>query len=187
MSTQVEIPGGTAMIRDLSDMSVRQRRMVQASFMTTGHIYTRIPQEALEAASKPGQKSVDAQKKISWMLASLPLTQSEAESLLSLQDASIVAFLESWTLEQKLPTLDNVQDLKPELYDALAVATAGGAAALSLGTVNMEPTPPGVDSPFDESATSNKDSGSRTKKNLKLTKTQQNGGENTVTEHSTQD
>ncbi len=159
MSTQVDIPGGTARIRSLDEMTVRQRRMIQATSMTTSHIYAQVPLELLEAAQSESEKltpeNLEARTKIARMIAGLRLTREDAEAFLGLQDAAIVAFLASWSLEQTLPTLDTVQDLSPDLYDALAVATAPAAAKLARGTAFGEPTPQGVDSPFGSSKTSN--------------------------------
>jgi hypothetical protein len=183
MSTTVQIPGGEATIREVSEMTVRQRRTVQASFMTTTHIYARLPEELLAQTSQANEEGLDARQKVSRMLAALPLTQEEAEALLGMQDATIVAFLASWTLPDALPTVATVQDLPPAVYDALAEATKEQGSALVLGTVNAEPTPEGIDSPFDESATSSADSSSQTE-TTPLTGEPLSDGESSATESS---
>src|SRR5665213_2017140 len=127
MSTTIQIPNGVddhgnpkfgeAKIRELSEITVGQRRMVQATFMTVSHLYTRLPREVLEeAAAKKGHEAIEAQKQISWMMATLKTSREDAEALLSQQDAAIVAFLDSWNLTIPLPTMDTVQNLSPDLY-----------------------------------------------------------------------
>lgn len=185
MSTTVEIPGGTAKIRELSEMTVRQRRMVQASYMATSYIYAQLPPSVVENATVlKGKEGLDAREKLALMIRGLRVTRTEAEDILSLQDASIVAFLESWDLDMVLPTMDNVQDLPPKLYDALAIITAPLASKLSLGSVDLDPTPGGEDSPFGDSATSRTKSDTQTKTGTS-TKKRRNSGANTSTAVST--
>lgn len=85
----------------------------------------------------------------------VPLTMTEAASMLDLQDAAIVAFLERWSLPRPLPTIENVSDLDRDLYRALAAATRDLAVTALTSRVDFEPTPnPSDGSPTGGSATS---------------------------------
>ena len=165
MSTVVEIPGGQATIRDVSEMSVKQRRMVQKAMMMVTHIYARVPIEVLEEAAKEGEEGEVGRRKVALLMATLPIEEQEADALLGQQDASIVAFLDSWTIDRPLPTKETVADLPADLYDALQNAVAAPAARLALGTVNFDPTPNAEgfeNTPFDVSGTSSSDSNTPT-------------------------
>jgi hypothetical protein len=76
----------------------------------------------------------------------IKITPELGDAMFGLRDASIVAGLVEWSLEQPLPTLDTVQDLPGALYDALAEATSTLSAGLTLDTSPSpdpaSPTPP---------------------------------------------
>lgn len=123
----VPIPGGTADLREQNEIKVRHRRLVESASAGAAVALAKLPsdQAELEAAT----------------LADLDLTEVEADNLFRLQDATIVAALDSWTLPDPIPTLATVGDLTPEVFDALAEATR------DLGTViaskeDFEPTNP---------------------------------------------
>ena len=200
----IDIPGGTAKIRSVGEMTVRQKRMIQKTALSTTHIYARIPEELLKAATaKIDEDAQDkerliaeklgAQQRLSMTMATLELSEADAEAFLGQQDSSIVAFLANWDLVDEngqpkpLPTLETVQDLTPDVYDALAVATAKPAAELIIGTVNMEPVPREVDpdAPFGESGTSNGQSSIPATPTPPSTGRQRKGTESTVSASST--
>jgi hypothetical protein len=113
---EFDVPGGTVRFREHKEVTARGRRhmMLLASEIEPNRFRMIIAAADDEA-----------------MLRELELTRPERELLLTFPDATILALLESWTLDLPLPrTLDEVGDLPAELYDALnAVATKMNADA----------------------------------------------------------
>ena len=114
----VEIPGGTAVLREREDVRVRNRRLVENATVAA--------MPALEKVNPEGEQQ--------------NLSTEEADSLFALQDATIVALLVSWTLQEQIPTLSTVGDMDPEIYDALAQATRETGAEV-VSAESFDPTP----------------------------------------------
>jgi len=123
----VDIPGGTAVLREAKDLTVRQRRMAESAIIAAASILVKLPADPSQLTSRT--------------IAELGLTQEEADHVYEMQDAAIVAALESWSLPDPVPTLATVGDLKGELYDALAKASEG----LIAGTDFNPPNPNSVE------------------------------------------
>jgi len=168
MSHTIDVPGGQATLRDVEDLTVRQRRVVQAgSFMTARRI-ARMPRETLEMVQQAQdsgdfEPTADNEARVAGLLELLPGTADEAIEMMATQDAAIVVFLESWTLERALPTsAAMVGDLPGGLYDVLAEGVAPLVSAVTRGpSVDFDPvpnTPENATAPFVESATSNEPS-----------------------------
>jgi len=123
----VPVPGGSADLREQNEIKVRHRRLVESASVGAATALAKLPsdQAELEAAT----------------LAELDLTEAEADNLFRLQDATIVAALDSWTLPGPTPTLATVGDLDPEVYDALAEATRELGTAIA-GAEDFEPSNP---------------------------------------------
>lgn len=134
MTRTVEVPGGTAVLRDADEMSERQRRVVRSALFAAAA-------DALgdELSTAPGQPPT-----------SVHLSAATGDLMAATKDAAIVASLVSWTLDGPLPTMDSVVDLPGALYDALAVETANLISGLTLDTTPspdpQSPTPASSDS-----------------------------------------
>ena len=124
MSTTVQVPGGTAVLRD--KLTVRQRRpLVLASSSVSANL-----RQQIADASDDGQAE-----------ANLEVSEAEVEQMLRMQEAAVVVFLESWDLTDAagqplpLPTVETVGDYDAELFDVLsdAVAARGAAAINGIG------------------------------------------------------
>ena len=139
----VEIPGGNAQLREKHEIKVRHRRLVESASVGAAVALAKLPSDEaeLEAAT----------------LADLDLTTDEADGLFKLQDATIVAALDSWTLPDPIPTLATVGDLDPDVYDALAEATRELGTAIATEE-NFDPPAPNSEefasSPTDRSGDS---------------------------------
>lgn len=124
----IDIPGGQATLRDVADLTVKQRRLVQASTLMTARRFAQMPDEVRQAAAKAvvdGKTSgpESQEERLQGLLNLLPATKEEAQVMLSSQDDCIIAFLASWTLGLPLPTTaEMVENLPGALYDALAEA-----------------------------------------------------------------
>jgi len=132
---EVEIPGGTARLRSKL-VSERQFRIVETAFMAANSAIKKVREAVPESEREDPNALGAAFEKVS-------LSRQEAAAILDLQDAAIVAFLESWTLPRPLPTMDTVGDLERDLYRALAEATRGLGASAALGHVDFSPQKPG--------------------------------------------
>lgn len=108
---QVDIPGGSATLREKDDVKVRQRQLVESRLVAAASALEKLPGDLGELESFDISKS--------------NLTAAETDSLFDLQSATIVAAVASWSLSDPIPTMDTVGDLDGELYDALSNATAG--------------------------------------------------------------
>lgn len=128
MSTIVPLPnGGTATLRDAL-VSERQHRVLESAFTAASSAMTKLASSGID----PDQSQEEQMERAS----AVPLSRDEAEALLAVQDAAIVAFVERWSLKQPLPTMDDVEDLPRETYRALADATM----VLARTAMNTPPT-----------------------------------------------
>jgi hypothetical protein len=123
----VDIPGGTATLREKDDIKVRQRQLVESRIVAAASALEKLPNEIDELAAFDITKS--------------NLTAAEADSIFDLQNATIVAALASWSLSDPIPTMDTVGDLDQNLYDALSTATAGVASEVTQPE-SFEPSDP---------------------------------------------
>jgi hypothetical protein len=137
----IKIPGGTATLRDKL-VAERHFRILEAAYISAGPALQKLQQDT--PTEETGQSE---EERVANMLSKGEhLTMSESMSLLELQDAAIIAFLERWSLSQPLPTLDTVGDIDRETYKVLSEATKGlVVSALGIGTPSFEPTPVQVD------------------------------------------
>lgn len=137
MSTIVPIPGGEATIRDVKDLRVKHRRLIEAATIGAASALSRLPQDLAGDGEDLTEVPIEAMTN---------LTAKDATALMELQDATIVALLQDWTLRDErgvpvpLPTMETVGDLSPEVYDALAQATRTAAADLGRAA-DLGPSP----------------------------------------------
>lgn len=132
MSVTIEIPGGQATFRELLDTE-RQRRPLKLAAAAAASAIAKLPDD-------------DAEGSVRDRLAALPLSVAEAQSLMDLYDATIVAYLQSWTLDRPLPDTDGLLDLPPDLYDALVEAASKLKAPSETDFDPTNPRAPGADS-----------------------------------------
>ena len=109
---EVQIPGGTAQLRDRrEEIKVRQQRVLDLAWDPAVPVINKVVKARSEWEG-------DSDK---FRLTSL--TRQESVLLMDWQDAMIVAVLASWTLPDPLPDVDTVQDLDQDLYNALLEPT----------------------------------------------------------------
>ena len=154
MTTEKEIPGGTAVFREPSELRGRDRDLIRAVAMAAGPALEKVPEEVRE---KPETESdEDFEKRQNEAMAKVQFTWQEALSMLDLRRATVVATLESWSLDRPLPTMDDIGDLPADLHDALVDAVGG----MALSGENFGVQPPGENPTGDSrsSSTPSKDS-----------------------------
>jgi hypothetical protein len=128
----VEIPGGTARIRET--LSVRQRHDIESAAVGAASALDKLPKDREEL------ETVDE--------SSIHLTRDEARALFVLQEATIVATLVDWTLPGPIPNENTIGDMDAEVYDALADATS------EIGVATVAPTDFEPKNPADPAFTS---------------------------------
>ena len=96
-------------LRELEDLTVRHKRVVESAAIAAGTALMKLAPYEDDLTNVP--------------IAELGLSEQEAQSLYHFQDATIVASLESWTLGIPLPTMETIEDLKPELQSIEPHAT----------------------------------------------------------------
>ena len=121
----IEIPGGWANLRETSEMKQKHRRLIEIAAMAAAHVMDKMPDDIDVETTK---------------MTDIPaLTKADAAAITDLQDATIIALLDSWTLPQPLPTLDTIGDLDIGVYDALAAEASKVNVAAT--RVSFEPNP----------------------------------------------
>ncbi len=123
----VTIPGGTASLREMHEIKVRHRRIIETAAIAAVPALAKLPSSLEELATAK--------------LSELNLSKEEATSLFELQDATIVASLDSWTRPEPIPTLDTIGDLDEDVYEALSLASRDLGAAVASG-VDFDPSDP---------------------------------------------
>jgi hypothetical protein len=146
----VQIPGGTAHLREAHELRVRHKRPVEAASVGASSALAKLPDDPEELAAAT--------------MVELGLSTEEATALYEIQDATILATLVSWTLDEPIPDATTIGDMRPEVYEALAVATREDGAAMATG-VDFDPPDPKSEgfasSPTPPSAVSSNGSGAK--------------------------
>lgn len=149
MTRRVELPDGQwAELRDKTEVTVKGRRGIQVIAAGISPALQKLKQN-----SKEGESPTDVD-----MLA-LGLSEPEMDAFMRLGEATIVAFLASWSLPDPLPTLDTVGDMRAELFDALGEATKEDGAAVANLSLDTSPGADGTPDPKDHSGPSGRSSG----------------------------
>lgn len=146
MSTIVQIPGGTATLRDPADLTERGRRLMQTALIPLQSLAGKMPASVRKEAQ--GGAEVNAAQFIS--------TRQEAAAMLEFRDAAVIALLKDWSLDEPLPTIDTLLDLDGETLRALFAGADPFVKDVMavMNPTDFSPQDPGRDSPFDKSATS---------------------------------
>ena len=120
----IEIPGGTAQLKDQKDLRGRDTKLIKAYGLSAQNVLVKIPEEA---RPKPGESRQESGDRMEAYLKEHPLQLSpeEAMLMLDLKEATMVAYLAGWSLDLKLPTMETIGDLPDDLYQALDDAVGG--------------------------------------------------------------
>ena len=150
MSKSFDIPGGTAVFREQLTTE-RQRRPLKVAMMGIPDIID-IAKDLPEGMEDKTLEEIGEAMKEAGV--EVDMTGGRAVAFLDVQDAVILAYLESWTLDRPLPkTMDEVLDLDSDLYDALTKSASEVYGTAKSPDVNTE-VQPGLENPTDESSSS---------------------------------
>ena len=134
----VPIPGGTAQLRERSELRGRDELLIKAASMAAAKAVVKVA--GIDDTPKDGETKEEATARAEEEAEAVDLTWQESLSLLELRQAVIVAVLEHWTLDRSLPTMATIGDLPAELYNALDEAIGG--EAIEMGTNFVAPDSP---------------------------------------------
>jgi len=181
MSITVDIPGGTAVLREASEMRGRDRNLIKAAAMAASSAIQKMGAE-MERLKAEGKTDEEATAGLSTV--DISLTKEESLGLIELREATIVASLLSWSRDEPLPTSATIGDLPADLYDALDAAIGGAALGLNAGTEDFSPTPK-MDEEVPTGSSGSSDGPSKADPESMSTPTLPTAGESTATESST--
>ena len=176
----VPIPGGTAQLRERSELRGRDENLIKAASMAAAKAVAKVA--GIDDTPKEGETKEEATARAEAEAEAVDLTWQESLSLLELRQAVMVAVLEHWTLDKPLPTMATIGDLPAELYNALDEAIGG--EAIQMGTDFSPPDDPAELklSPTGDSESS--DTASRDGVESQSTQPLQDGTESTPTDLS---
>lgn len=137
MTKTIDIPGGTATIYTVDELTPRRQRAMQVISLMAGSALKKfraaktltMPDGTVKNADGTTAAPTVEEKEEAAIdqLANANLTEAEATVFFKIQDASIYAHLKDWTLTDgngaPLPrpeTVDAVQDIPGPVYDALS-------------------------------------------------------------------
>jgi hypothetical protein len=152
MSRQVEIPGGFATLREAADFRGKDRNVVKAAAMAATPTILKMP-EVVREGPLEGETPEETAERLAPFMEGVPLDMDDTQALIQLRQATMVATLESWTLDLPLPTtMKAMGELPGDLYDALDAANGGITTAVANAT-NFDESPD-KDSPTGGSSSS---------------------------------
>jgi hypothetical protein len=139
MSRIIEIPGGSATIRSPEDVKQKARRRLEMASILASPVYKQINDARKKLEREKGGKVDPGDVN----LMELGLTREDFDAMYEVQTATVLAYLESWTLERDLPkTAEELDELPAGLYDALREGTTvDGANAVAPVDFSPDPAP----------------------------------------------
>lgn len=120
----VEIPGGTATIRDPDELRAKDADLIEAAAYAASPALQKLPPELLAAAGSDDDPA-EAAAKFGEAVKDVHFTMDEWLLLTQMRRATVVATLDSWTLDRPLPTMQTIGDLPRDLMAALDTAMGG--------------------------------------------------------------
>ncbi len=118
-----KVTGGTITCRE--KLTVGARKVLQSAMFASSSVFLGSQQDALAGGIelKDGTIATSDSLKTVSDLTKLPsdfFSSERLETMLNLQKASIIAFLESWSFKQPLPTMDTIEDMDADLFDEIS-------------------------------------------------------------------
>ena len=150
MSRTVDIPGGTAVIRDADELTGRQSDLIEAATISIASLFTKVPGVDLKRGDDETEEAYkerlttaanEAFSTVAWTL-------DESTRLVEWRRAMVFATLDSWSIDRPLPkTIDELADLPGPLARALNAAVGGSLmqVATDYTSPDTEPDSPTTD------------------------------------------
>jgi hypothetical protein len=147
---QVEVPGGTALFRERSELRGRDRNLIEAASMSAVSAISKLPEDA--PTREEGETDEAFAGRLAKTMEGVTLTFQESLALMDLREAAVIATLSDWSLDLPLPNIQTLGDLPVDLYEGLLAAVGGEALAMAIPTT-FDATPD-RDSPIGDSRSS---------------------------------
>ena len=126
MTTEITLPGGTAVLKDKSELTNKEMKRLSKAQMV-----------AAAGALHAQELGFDKEDKDTWVFVAR-LTPEEMDAVDTFQRAAVVERLVSWTLPRPMPqNIDEVDDLPLSIYTPLTIA----AADIKIGDDEFEVSP----------------------------------------------
>lgn len=140
MAREVEIPGGKAFFKEKHTGAGKKK--LRAAALSAATNLSDYPE--LFEPGPPNETDEQRTERLAPALAGMRLTPLQAEVWDNMREATVIATLESWTLDGPIPsTIEALENLDGDLYDALLDAV-GGVSAQQLETdFSAKPITPG--------------------------------------------
>lgn len=135
----VEIPGGIAHFRERGqdEIPIRAQKIMGAAMVAAQSNFPDTP--GMFEPGPEGETEEQREKRLG--IERTAMSAEQVLALMALQEASVIGFLNDWTLERPLPTLQNLPDLEEDLYMALMGAVGGIASSDLVDSVDFSPKP----------------------------------------------
>lgn len=132
--------GGWAVLREPEDLTNRHRKLLRAISMPAFRLAGKLDGLEGKTGDALDAEAIDVMSKVS---------AGDLDSLSDMQAGYIIVYLESWSWDRPLPTIDDVDDLPMPIFDALAEATTrAGSGEVDLSPDGaVDPKSPTVPSP----------------------------------------
>lgn len=141
MGTEIEIPGGTAVLRD--ELNVRQRAAFQAASVAIPKVYRHAIGALLESAKAQAGPDADDEAIRAAVAGKFDEIEWTEEGFLAMHHVNVVnawAYLESWTLDRPLPvTPADMGELPIGVFDALLAAVQSRTVDMILEDAGFTP------------------------------------------------
>lgn len=137
----VPIPGGSAKFKTKEELLGRDSKRIKAAVLSAQNALAQLGEEA---SIKEGETREQAGQRLAKYLETHPLQLSEEDAmkLLTMKEATVLAYLHSWTLDLPLPTtIEALGALPSPLYDALDDAIGGDLMDATTQAVDTEVNP----------------------------------------------
>lgn len=138
---EVPIPGGTAFLKDKDELRGRDSKLIKAAVLSAQGALRQLGDEA---TIKKGETKEQAGKRLEKYLEEHPLNLSEEDAfkMMTLKEATVVAYLDHWTLDIPVPrTTKELGDLPGPIYDALDEAVGGDLLDATSNVVDTDVNP----------------------------------------------
>lgn len=137
----VDIPGGTATFREAEELRARDSDLIEAAAYAAQPALSKMPLEAIQPVD--GEPEADAAGRLAEAVKDVTFSMDEWLLITQLRRATVVATLESWTLDRPLPTMQTVGDLPRDLMAALDAAIGGVPAQTDFSPTTDHESPTG--------------------------------------------
>ncbi|HEX7355317.1 MAG TPA: hypothetical protein VF288_10855 [Mycobacteriales bacterium] len=140
MPRTIDLPGGSATLRDAEEISGAGRKLVRAAAIAASSAFAKLPTEVTEPpkGTESAEERAARAAAVEDAMKAVEFSLSEALALETLREVSAVVSVAAWTLPYPAPSMSNIGELPGDVYDALL--TAVGAVPDGALDTDFSPT-----------------------------------------------